>query len=165
MEGGASGEVPCPLCRTPLHSRDLYDAVTEEEAEEARQAASIQGDYGSKVYCCTLPSIDASCCTLTWWSAVCNMCDCKCSLVSEPCRAYKLLTIWDCISCQCSLLLRLLCLIVLCNRLILFTWAQSACLNTYVKQHCCINSCLDLFLVQNGDFMVFKCLNFAQMPQ
>ena len=53
VEGGASGEVPCPLCRTPLHSRDLYDAVTEEEAEEARQAASIQGDYGSKVYCCS----------------------------------------------------------------------------------------------------------------
>ena len=49
VEGGASGEVPCPLCRAPLQSKDLYDAVSEEEAEEARQAASIQGDYGSKV--------------------------------------------------------------------------------------------------------------------
>ena len=48
VEGGQSG-VPCPLCRSPLQSGDLYDAVTEEEAEEARQAASIQGDYGSKV--------------------------------------------------------------------------------------------------------------------
>lgn len=41
--------MPCPLCRSPLQSGDLYDAVTEEEAEEARQAASIQGNYGSKV--------------------------------------------------------------------------------------------------------------------
>ncbi len=49
VEGGASGEVPCPLCPAPLQSKDLYDAVSEEEAEEARQAASIQGDYGSKV--------------------------------------------------------------------------------------------------------------------
>ncbi len=49
VEGGASGEVPCPLCRAPLQSKDLYDAVSEEEAEEARQAASMQGDYGSKV--------------------------------------------------------------------------------------------------------------------
>lgn len=49
VEGGQSGGVPCPLCRAQLHSGDLYDAVTEEEAAEARQAASIQGDYGSKV--------------------------------------------------------------------------------------------------------------------
>ena len=49
VEGGQSGGVPCPLCRSQLHCGDLYDAVTEEEAAEARQAASIQGDYGSKV--------------------------------------------------------------------------------------------------------------------
>lgn len=49
VEGGASEEAPCPLCRAPLQSKDLFDAVTEEEAEEARQAASIQGNYGSKV--------------------------------------------------------------------------------------------------------------------
>ena len=62
VEGGQSGGVPCPLCRSQLHSGDLYDAVTEEEAAEARQAASIQGDYGSKV---TLKCI--------WRSAGCDV--------------------------------------------------------------------------------------------
>ena len=64
VEGGQSGGVPCPLCRSQLHSGDLYDAVTEEEAAEARQAASIQGDYGSKV---TLTSVQATvvCITIT----------------------------------------------------------------------------------------------------
>ena len=51
MEGGGQGGgVPCPLCRAPLQPGDLYDAVTDEEAEEARKAASVQGDYGSKVH-------------------------------------------------------------------------------------------------------------------
>lgn len=50
MDGGGQGSgVPCPLCRAPLQAGDLYDAVTDEEAEEARRAASVQGDYGSKV--------------------------------------------------------------------------------------------------------------------
>lgn len=49
VEGWQSGGVPCPLCRSQLHSGDLYDAVSEEEAAEARQADSVQGDYGSKV--------------------------------------------------------------------------------------------------------------------
>lgn len=44
--------MPCPLCRSPLQAGDLYDAVTDEEAAEARKAASVQGDYGSKVRHC-----------------------------------------------------------------------------------------------------------------